>query len=443
MFFIIPVLHFTAFFFNFNFKEQVQFPRNLVSVWLDSPYFNRRYQQSRVEGMIRLISGTFGSIAMDNVPIMERFASTESLRSTASIPIKAAEHNNKSAPGQRMKVMVSFDLSPSSQMESHPTFFNSFLVAKHYADQANTIFPGTVDTLLLHHDDYLRVQAEGRHGHVNIPAELHTAWSELNQRGNKKYNLAVTISLDLCGVTEESGRNLSEIRSQFVKYADIVVPVIYVGSDRLFTPCEEHSWQLELIRNCEANLKELKATVETIPIVICRTRLEISGTTTFGQCWQLMSDWAIKNKRKVIMYEAFDNLNGDYVGGNGWWRLTSQFTTGLENSAFEKKRQGEKVMCATSTGVHPNATEFHTSTPEPNVRDFFEDTRNYSNSQDITEEIGTNGSNTGFIVIAISLIFFLVLVSVSAVWFYAKHKRNKTQVSYYSRNRYGDDEVLF
>ncbi|CAL8146286.1 unnamed protein product [Orchesella dallaii] len=305
--------------------------RDFVSVWFRSPFGIEPYTKSRIEVMITLMARTFGSITMKSVPGRDYLYPAKNIyNSEVLVPVTAAEHNKKSVQNQRMKVMVSFDL---------------------------------FDTLLLHHDDYLRVQGIGGKGDEEVPPQLHSAWMELNQNGNKMYKLAVTVSLNLC----ENVGSSSNLLQKFVSYADIIIPVIYVGSTGNFTPCEEHDRQLELIQKCETNVKQIKADVEVIPIVICRKSVGAGVNSTFGQCWQLMSDWAKRNQRKVIMYEAFDRVAGEYVGGNGWWNLKYAYGYYTSEASFEKRPQAGPVSCASRIVTEVNSTELSTSMPDLNV----------------------------------------------------------------------------
>ncbi|ODM90932.1 hypothetical protein Ocin01_15750 [Orchesella cincta] len=331
--------------------NQTKNTRDLVSVWFDSPLTkNSRNSKNNLEVMIKLVAEQYGGISMDNVPILEELFPPENIiDSTMLIPIVAAEYNNQSSADKRIKTMVSFDLSPSSRIEQNPTFYNSFLVAKNYADEANKIFPGTVDTLLLHHDDYLRVNERSRIGHRNLPTELHSAWDSLNKSesssaNNTRYKLGVTISYSLCATRKDE--NSTEILSKFVEYADAVMPVIYVKSPRL-TSCEEHDKQLELLHNCETQLQKLKPNVETIPIVMCQ-RPDSRSVAEFSRCWQLMIDWAIRNERKVIMWEAFSRYNSDYVGGAGRWRVNDNEATNVNETSFQKNSDEISPTCTVS-----------------------------------------------------------------------------------------------
>jgi len=278
-------------------------------------------------------------------------------QSLLTLPGIAAEHN-KNVSNHPIKVMVSFDLSPASriQLPAHAEYKNSFEVAIHYAEMANKVSPGTVDTLLLHHDDYLRVRAKNRLGHLEVPNLLHSARETLDQLKNNenvtKYKLGVTISLALCG--NDVSKNLtysSQILSKFVKYADLVIPVVYVeatdfDSDSVdFTPQFEHAMQLESFKKCEQALKLLKPQVEIIPLVICNDPKSRSGDglALFFQCWRLMSNWAKENERRVIMYEAFDRSTSDpdYISSVGWWRLKNGTDANITETSFEQKRQSE------------------------------------------------------------------------------------------------------
>ncbi|CAL8147090.1 unnamed protein product [Orchesella dallaii] len=336
-----------------EFPGNFTFNRDYVSIWFYSPLSpSHRHQKPNLEVMVKLISGTFGTIAIDNAPILPRLLPVEELvNNRAIIPSVVAEHNNRSGYEHQLKVISSFDLSPSSGIKEKPTFKNSFLVAKRYADEANKIFPGTVETLLFHHDHYLRVNSK-RVGHEDIPTLLHSAWEVLNQTRNdmnsSQYNLGVSISLDLCGnsVDGEQKNSSFSMLSKFVEYADIIFPVIYIPpfkSQHQFQPGEEHEMQVSLFENCQNNVKKLNPEVRTIPIVICNSpqNIQREGISKYFQCWQLMNNFAVKNKQQVIMYEAFDRYEPEYLMGAGWWRLKNEAAQTVTEASFVVKAQDE------------------------------------------------------------------------------------------------------
>ncbi|ODM88765.1 hypothetical protein Ocin01_17917, partial [Orchesella cincta] len=417
--------------------NQTKDVRELVSVWFDSPLTkNSRNSKNNLEVMIKLVAEQYGGISMDNVPILEQLFPPENITdSTTQIPIVAAEYNNQSSADKRIKTMVSFDLSPSSRID--------FLVAKNYADEANKLFPGTVDTLLLHHDDYLRVNERSRIGHRNLPTELHSAWDSLNKSkssstNNTRYKLGVTISYSLCATRKDE--NSTEILSKFVEYADAVMPVIYVKSPRL-TSCEEHDKQLELLHNCEQQLQKLKPNVETIPIVMCQ-RPDSRSVAEFSRCWQLMIDWVIRNERK----KTADEISPACTVSNRWTTTKAPNLVGklnvanLLNTTTESsittessvtKKNESQVLNTTNIKTEEKHKGFKTDSvdPKPNsasgpLHSFSqsavvkgnEDFKNkkYNDQQD-------GGISTGYIaMITVIVLVCLVLAGFGGAYFYKR-----------------------
>ncbi|ODM91733.1 hypothetical protein Ocin01_14951 [Orchesella cincta] len=281
---------------NITQRKPISLSRDHVSIWFDSPLSKNRYEKQNLEAMVNVVSGTFGTILMHTA---YTYISTithpdELTDSVMVIPGIVADHNRKSGLDKRLKLIIPFDFdayrnSRVKQLPSERKY--SFEIAKYYADEANSVFPGTVDTLLLH-DHYVRVNDNRKpEGYEEIIIHLHLAWESLNGNKNSSafnYKLGVTISLDLCGSgQQEEPSDFKQILTKFVKYADLVVPMVYDFHNE-FVKDEEHKMHIVLLQNCEQIIKKIKPTLEVIPFVACQppksridlnTRIKMDGLT--------------------------------------------------------------------------------------------------------------------------------------------------------------------
>ncbi|CAL8145231.1 unnamed protein product [Orchesella dallaii] len=338
--------------------KNINLSRMHVAIWFYPPFNDddHRYNESNLKALVNLVSSKFGAIAVDNTPLLQTPNLIENITNkVVTVPLVVANHNKKSNSKQHLQVMISFDISSNAYHLlnlSNSSYLNSFEVGKHYADKANKIHPNTVDTFLMHHDDYLRVNNKKRRGYTFLPTELQSVRESLNKSNASpnatKYKLGITISTALCGVTVTMHPTQEKIKTllpALVEYADLIIPIIYIGqpSTSELKPSEEHAAQLGILSECEENLKNIKIQIEIIPLVICsppksKSLLAISN---FLQCWQLMSDWAQKNNRKIIMFEAFDRYyrDPDYVSGVGWWRLQNDSADTVNETLFWEKAE--------------------------------------------------------------------------------------------------------
>ncbi|CAL8146760.1 unnamed protein product [Orchesella dallaii] len=339
--------------------KNINLSKKHVAVWFYPPSKDQEhpYKESNLKGVFHLVSSKFGAIAVDNAPLVPNTMSIENMaNSVVSVPILVAEQNKNAKEEQQLQVMVSFDLSTNAYHSfnnlSNGSYRNSYVVAKYYADKANKIHPNTVDTLLMHHDDYLRVNHRSRKGYTFVPPELHSARESLNQSNaspnTTKYKLGMTISTAICGIAIGMGPKIEAfytVLPTLVEHADLIIPIYYIGQQSNFelTPTEKHVIRLDIFNECEQVLKIIKPQIETIPFVICNrpTSSSLHSISNFLQCWQLMSDWAQKNNKKVIMFEAFDRHyeDPDYVGGVGWWRFPKDGANTANETLFWERAE--------------------------------------------------------------------------------------------------------
>ncbi|CAL8147210.1 unnamed protein product [Orchesella dallaii] len=260
---------------------KVSFSRDNVSTFFVPPLEPKfRYKKHNLEGMIKLVSQRFGTILTHNVPALPKLSSYENItNNVVVVPLVVAEHNKRSKIEEQMRVKVSFDMSPSTTYKFRARnipYNRSFSVAKHYADEANKIHPGTVDTLVLHHEDYLHFVMRDYQGDTEITKKLEFIKDVLNNTENTKYKLGVMISRAFFEDTNKTP--LTEL----LKYVDEVYPTIYARQDLDAEPeaVPDHTLQLQSFKSCNQTIKGINPDVKIIPILMCSPSKSTTGVVT-------------------------------------------------------------------------------------------------------------------------------------------------------------------
>ncbi|CAL8077566.1 unnamed protein product [Orchesella dallaii] len=337
--------------------------RDNVGVWLNPPLqHDALTNKQNLNEVIKRIGSTFGTILWSQPSKMAIVGSGYDMLndSLQMFPIMAASYNkfvsalnnttfsnitltNKttgdSNTSKTVNVIMSFDVLPvpihddlkfHQYMELHHLIDENMTIdtlntksldgAKFLADYTNKLYNGTVDTLLLIDKDYLRrnYQYEAEDIETRLEETLYSVkWARnvlTNQLGARDYKLGVLLSYRFF-VDDTINLQTTYIKNETLMNVDVIV-VATMHDDQF----DDHWVELEnivkIIEASDSMLRNLKLNATIIPLIFCNRRSPFFQYDhidyDFFNCWQYMNDWAVRNNRKIIMYEAIDHLGGRF-----------------------------------------------------------------------------------------------------------------------------------
>lgn len=245
-----------------------------------------------------------------------------------------------------MEVIVTYDVAKISRTEQ----VTSFDVAKYMADSSNDVYPGTVKTLMMYtgfsvfssfyNAKELVQQLKIAREKMNLNTSL--ADHSKGASGVRNYSLAVFMDLKDCGHFRGS---LGEKAKEILPHVDIIAILLRPNYHSMAFNAEvTHKMFITKFEDCERKLKEEKAGIQVMPAVLWMSRSKKGAISSMARGWQLMSNWARKEDKNIIMYEAFDTPNGHLISDQGWWKLKDRSEHVISMDAFVEKIQGDLIL---------------------------------------------------------------------------------------------------
>lgn len=249
------------------------------------------------------------------------------------IPEVVATHNRQqAATSPAMEVVVSYDVSKIART----TEVTSFDVAKYMADKANSIYPGTVKTLMMYTGFSIfsaYYSTKDTVQQLKIVREKTGGGNGTANSTSFKYDLAVFLDLKDCGHFKGS---LGQKAKDFLPHVDIIVTLLRPNYHQMSFNAEIlHKMFVTKFEDCERKLKREKPNIRVIPSVLWMAKKGSVGG--MAQAWQLISDWSKKKDIEVIMFEAFDTPHGHLISDQGWWRLKDKAEHEIKEDSFVEK----------------------------------------------------------------------------------------------------------
>ncbi|CAL8077999.1 unnamed protein product [Orchesella dallaii] len=363
-------------------KSNYSMSRDNVGVWMNPPaHDDVLTNEDNLIEIIKCVGSTYGTILWSQPLRMPKMGSGSDITNNSLLlfPVIAARHNkfvsalnnttldnnalNRKTTTTGLKtnkpinVIVSFDVLATpihdapklhKYMELHNlTDDNMTMEALNtrsldgaivLADFANKLYNGTVDTLLLLDEDYLHGETyyKAKDKEVYLEETLYSvkwAISTLtNQLGAREYKLGVLLPYQFFYDDGDQNLETSGIKIEILMNVDVIM-VATIDDDGVNNHLVEHSNIVKIIEASDSVLRKLKLNVTIIPVVFCNNRSPFyqNGFVDYErfECWQHMNNWAVKNNRKIIMYEALDN-RFDRFQDLGWWTIKS-FPTSSED----------------------------------------------------------------------------------------------------------------
>ncbi|ODM97557.1 hypothetical protein Ocin01_09128 [Orchesella cincta] len=336
-------------------KVNTTVSRDHIAVWFD--YSVRHYDHEADNAytsedlgvMLSLVNTRFSTIVIDTAPIVDflpqNFDDGHVNNSRILIPHVAAQHNLRSKLAMAannsstallspkdfhpLNVIVSFDISKVVRTEQ----VTSFDVAKWMADSANKLFPGTVSTLMM----YTGFSLFSSYYNVKDTAQQLKIAKE-KMAGNEtspSYQLAIFMDLKDCG---KFHGQLGEKAKEFAPHVDMIATLLRPSYHQMnLKPSVVHKMFVTKFEDCEKKLKKERSGIRVVPSVVWMSRKD--SASNMVEFWELMSEWAEKSNRSIIMFEAFDTPHGHLIADQGWWRLKDIAEHKITADAFVEKLQ--------------------------------------------------------------------------------------------------------
>ncbi|CAL8128743.1 unnamed protein product [Orchesella dallaii] len=334
-------------FFAFHFSEQsevvenIEFDKNFVGITFDHQISHLRddpdaYSEQEIEVMLQVISKRFAHVIV-TTPIEGPSDDGSTIQSAALIPIIAAKQN------KLMKMskieFVPFNIKLTILLDPETGMPETRTEVDHALDltlKANSIYPGTVSTLLLSTDDLDDEITQ------NMSIQVLSYIRKQNHTINQELQIGVWILETDCGALLD--RYAPRYTQNVLQYADVVIFNDVPAKRQVELGAQIASQSvLQFFTECKARLRR------TFP-----NNLIISWSSGSSpndgkehdlnysiMYWKLLSDWAAKNKELLHFFEAFDTPMVDHHRSvdsqRGWWKLDfTNIINVTENSFVEK-----------------------------------------------------------------------------------------------------------
>ncbi|CAL8091662.1 unnamed protein product [Orchesella dallaii] len=330
-------------------KVNTTVSKDHVAVWFDySVRFydhesDNAYTRDDLGSMLSLVSTRFSTIVIDTAPVVDLYPQNldegQVNHSRLLIPHLAAKHNlllnkSKTAPvsnqdSHPLNVIVSYDISKVTKTEQ----ITSFDVAKWMSDSANALYPGTVKTLMM----YTGFSLFSAYYNVkDTVQQLKEAREKIDRNVTEfDYELAIFMDLKDCG---KFHGQLGEKAKELAPHVDMIATLLRPSYHQMgLKPSIVHKMFITKFEDCEKKLKEERPGIRVVPSVVWMSRKD--SASNMIEFWELMSEWAKRGNRSVIMFEAFDTPHGHLIADQGWWRLKDIAEHKISADAFIEKLQ--------------------------------------------------------------------------------------------------------
>ncbi|CAL8128745.1 unnamed protein product [Orchesella dallaii] len=327
-----------SYFLKSDVVDNIQFDRNFTGVvfihgvsFLKADY--NAYSALEIEAMLDVISNRFAHVIV--FPAFRKTLNGSSLmQSSIDAPVAAAKLNKKSKFSQTgflpFDIKIAISLNAASDWR---TVRDKVDLALKLVSETNSIYSGTVSTLLLDTSDIKKEQTKNTSIQIISHIRNHTLGHELK--------VGLWINNVHCG---SSGMVYAySYTLEVLKHVDLVV-----------------FWHAPTTSQIAEGLKaDVASQIVIDAFSTCRKRLRLSfpdnltiiwstESSTFKAdgyylnffvtYWKLMADWAAKHEQFLFFTEAFDQSGKEnFYTNRGWWRLKRKDTLYITTSSFVEK----------------------------------------------------------------------------------------------------------
>lgn len=329
-------------------QKETMFSRENVLVQFDPYILKFEYAASvwkeTKEIIFSLLEKTLTSFSMLITPALtlEEYQNSHSL-----LPSAVANYNKwNSRNNTNFKpLQVILTVPKINLLGFDYSFWNFHLAQQVLANPANKIFPGTVKTILAEFEPLLE------NFDKQIPNFFKRFRKELSQaKGEKiRYKLGVTFPLEFC-----SGKQFHTfVRPLFAERYRLVstIQFLHIPSTTEFALGLERSVSSLIVRFelCQNQVRTYAG--DRIELIFntwwwARNGRGEPDYPTFVKFWEIINNWAVKSKSKVVPGFAFESFIGSDTRSNtasGWWRPMSnnsddesEFDNTFENAKESK-----------------------------------------------------------------------------------------------------------